>query len=329
MQNPELRLKWLVIFEQIARTGSVQTVATDIGLSVSTVSQHLLNLEQALGVDLVDHAKRPMALTPAGRTFLRNIEEALRLIRQAKSEMALGNPTLIRDLRLGMVEDFDSEIAPELAQFLASVMPRCTFRHYTRPSHEILTMLQQQKIDVGVATRPLYEVPGLLEYPLLRDPFVLACPKSWSGSPGDLLAGKVGLPFLRYSRDQIIGMQINSQLRRLRLALPNKLEMESNQSIMGMVAEGSGWAITTPTCYVRALRFQDRVALHPFPGREFSRTLSLFSLDTIVQSSAQHILTALRQLIERRVVEQVTARMPWLAGRFRIMADAADHDPVS
>ena len=325
MQRSDLRLGWLEIFERVARSGSVQSVAMDIGLSVSTVSHHLLSLEQALGVDLIVHAKRPMVLTPAGTVFLRSIEQALRLIRRAENEVASGNLAQSRDLRLGLVEDFDSEVAPELAQLLANVMPNCTFRHYTRPSHEILAMLHNQKIDAGVATQPLQDVAGLVEYPLLRDPFVLACPKASSLVPEDLLAGKADLPFLRYSRDLIIGAQIETQLRRLKVNLPNRFELESNQSIMGIVAEGSGWAITTPTCYVRAQRFHDRVALHPFPGKEFSRTLSFFTTESYVQSSAELVLMTLRQLIERRVVGPVIAQMPWLASSFRIIPDRAAH----
>jgi hypothetical protein len=58
---------------------------------------------------------------------------ALRLIRSAESEMISGDLSQARDLRLGLVEDFDSEIAPELAQLLATEMPKCTFHHFTLP----------------------------------------------------------------------------------------------------------------------------------------------------------------------------------------------------
>ncbi len=323
MQRSALRLIWLEIFERVAQSGSVQTVATDIGLSVSTVSHHILSLEQALSISLLDHTRRPMVLTPAGTVFLRSVEEALRLIRGAESEMISGDLSQARDLRLGLVEDFDSEIAPELAQQLATAMPKCTFRHFTRPSHEILEMLRNQRIDAGVATRPPQDVPGLLEYPLLRDPFVLACPRASTATPETLLAGKTSLPFLRYSQNQIIGVQIEAQLRRSRVSLANRFELESNQSIMGMVAAGSGWAITTPTSYVRAKRFHDKVTLHPFPGKGFSRTLSLFTTESYVQPVAELILSSLQQLIARQVVAPVIQRMPWLESTFQVVESSA------
>ena len=73
MQNNDLSLKWLKAFQLVAQSGSVQTVAADMGLSVSTVSHHLSKLEENLGVLLLDHSRRPMVLTPPGTVFLRYI----------------------------------------------------------------------------------------------------------------------------------------------------------------------------------------------------------------------------------------------------------------
>ena len=63
-------LRGLEVFEALAATGSVARASETTGLSQPAVSQQMRNLEAALGVDLVDHGKRPMQLTPAGRSFL-------------------------------------------------------------------------------------------------------------------------------------------------------------------------------------------------------------------------------------------------------------------
>ncbi len=320
MQRGNLSLKWLEVFQLVAQSGSVQVVAADIGLSVSTVSHHLRSLEDQLGVSLLDHSRRPMVLTPAGTVFLRYIDDALRLIRRAEIELISSNLVEARDLRLGIVDDFDSEVAPELAQTLAVAMPRCTFHHFNRPSHEILTLLRNQELDIGMATRPMADVPGLVEYPLLRDPFVLATPASRSTPPEAYLSGDSNLPFLRYASSQIIGGLIEAQLNRLRVSLPNRFELESNQSIMGMVAAGSGWAITTPASIVRAKRFHSQIRLHRFPGKGFSRTLSFFTNDVSVQPVVDLILTTARRLIQQRVVSPLIAEIPWLEDSFYLLA---------
>ncbi|MGI9393397.1 MAG: LysR family transcriptional regulator [Boseongicola sp.] len=321
MQRTRLSLRGLEIFQLLAKSGSVQKVASDTGLSISTVSHHLKNLEDSLGVGLMDHSRRPMVLTPSGSIYLRHIEDGLRIIRRGEIELTSGNLLETLDLRFGIVDDFDSEVAPELAEFLARAMPRCTFKHHTRPSHEILGLLLDQKLDVGVATRPTGDAPGLIEYPVLYDPFILATPIELESAPEDLLSGNAKLPLLRYARSQIIGQLIEAQLRRLRVSLPNRFEMESNHSVLGMVAEGGGWAITTPASYARAKRFHGRIALRPFPGRGFARTISLFTTEVYPQPTAEIILETLRRLIARHVVDPITAQHPWLLPGFQLLSE--------
>ena len=56
-------LRGLEVFEALAESGSVAKAAEGTGLSQPAVSQQMRNLEGALGVDLVDHGRRPMRLT--------------------------------------------------------------------------------------------------------------------------------------------------------------------------------------------------------------------------------------------------------------------------
>ena len=156
---------------------------------------------------------------------------------------------------------------------------------------------------------------------MLQDPFVLALPHTMDTPPEAYLSGQAPLPFLRYSQTQIIGRLIEAQLRRLRITLPNRFELDSNQSLMGMGAEGHGWAITTPSSFARARRFRDRIALYPFPDRGFGRTLSLFATEVHVEPMAQLVSTQLRQLIRTRLVAPVLADHPWLGDSFHLMAD--------
>jgi DNA-binding transcriptional LysR family regulator len=312
-------MRWLEVFQLVAKSGSIQAVASETGLSVSTVSHHLRSLEDSLGVSLLNHARRPMVLTPTGAIFLKYVEEGLRLIRQGETELTSGNLSEARDLRLGVVDDFDSEVAPALAQFLAQAMPKCTFQHHTRPSHEIIRLLYENKLDVGVATRPVNDLTGLIEFPLLRDPFLMAIPSSAELSSENLLSGKSDLPFLRYSQNQIIGTLIEAHLRRIRATLPNRFELESNQSIIGMVAEGSGWTITTPASYMRARRFHSRVTLLPFPGKGFVRTLSLFTTEVYPETMAELIASTMRRLIARHFVDPIANSYAWLSSDFRLL----------
>lgn len=326
MQRTGLSLRGLEIFQLVAKSGSVRQVAAETGLSISTVSHHLRGVEECLGVDLLDHSRRPMVLTPEGNIFARHVEEGLRMIRRGETELTSGNLAQVRELRFGIVDDFDSEVAPELAQFMARAMPKCTFKHHTRPSHEIIRLITEKNLDLGVATRPVSDISGLIEYPVLREPFVIALPASLGETPEECLAGHCKLPFLRYSHQQMIGSLIEAHLRRSRINLPNRFELESNQSLLGMVADGSGWAITTPASFVRARRFHDQIVLHPYPGKGFVRTLSLFSTEVFPKATAEMIADALRRLIHRYFVDPISKNYDWLSPGFRVLETVGEGD---
>ena len=323
MQKP-LSLRWLEVFQLISKSGSMQKVAQETGLSISTVSNHLRSLENTLGVDLVDHTRRPMGLTPAGVVFARYVYDGLMTLKRGEAEIRSGSWQHATDLRMALLDDFDNEVGPDLFQFLSTALPRCSFRHYTRPSHEIIEKLQEQKLDAGVATRPVGLLPDLIEYPLMRDPFILVVPAGFTGKLESLTKADPPLPFLRYSRDLTIGKQIETQLNRLKISLPNRFELECNQSIIGLVAESNGWAVTTAASYQRAQRFHDRVKVIRFPEKSFARTVSLFTTNVYPEATSQLIHEALQKSLSVRFTTPMRRRFPWLTEDFHIISAAAN-----
>ncbi|MEM9633603.1 MAG: LysR family transcriptional regulator, partial [Pseudomonadota bacterium] len=207
MTSPErldLSLKGLELFQTVARKGSLLEASEETGLSTSTISHHLRVLETSLGIELFNHKRRPMLLTPKGQAFLRNIDDALHSIRRAKAEAAAGNVIEASYLRLGAIEDLDSDIIPDLAVQLSSSMPRCDFLYLTDFSHALLEMLHNRQLDLGITTTPKDRLQDLVDLPFLRDPFVMVTPSTAEQSTSDILAGKSDLPFLRFSKNLMV-----------------------------------------------------------------------------------------------------------------------------
>lgn len=314
-----LNLKWLEIFQLCARNGSLRETAKEAGLSVSTVSHHLRRLEDHLGVELFNHARRPMVLTPKGHMFLRDIDIALQAIRKAKAEASAGNLTEASYLRLGTIEDLESDVIPDLAVHLSQRMPDCDFLYHTATSHEIIEMLQDRDLDLGIATAPPDRLRDLQDRPLLRDPFIIVLPAGVEPSVPDVLREGYGLPFLQFSSDLIIAGQIEAQLRRVGLRLPHKFECGSNQTLMAMVAAGAGWTITTPLLFSRAKRFQPKLLMQPFPGKRFSRTLSLITTPDCSRSVLDIVNGRIRKALDAQVIRPLLETAPWLEDQFKLI----------
>lgn len=320
MERSKLSLTWLEVFQAVARSGSVQGAARRLGISISTVSHHLTCLETAVGVAPIDHRKRPMALTPEGDILLARVDASLSLLRKGLSEVWSNDPAaLIRSLRIAVIEDLDTEVTPAVAASLSAALPACALSFLSRPSHDILTLLQSDDIDLGIASAAEFRLLGLSEAPLLRDPYVLVVPRDQRASAGDYVGGRVDLPFLRYSRKQHMGRRIEAQLKRLRLDAPSRLEFESTPAILALIAGRTAWTITTALNVASADRYHDQIAILPLPGAGFVRRLSIFRADTLPVSLFETVEHSLRPLLQDRMIAPMTAAHPRLTDQFRLL----------
>ncbi len=314
-----ISLRALAMFEVLARNGSIAETARRTGQSQPAVSQQLQRLEAGLGTPLMHHGTRPMTLTNAGRVFLTRAQESLRQLRLARTELELLDLSHLTRLRIGIIEDFDAEVTPALVSTLSQNLRNCHFKQVSGPSHELGAKLDDRSLDLIVAAAGTDPVPGWHELALLRDPYILATPLDFTFDPGDPLPALRDLPFLRQDRDMLMGRQIEAQLARLRIDLTDRFEIGSIQSLMGLVANGFGWTITTPLGYVRARRFQDQIAVHPLPFAKFSRHISLFWRADGAGKVPGDIAKILRALLQQSVVAEGLETMPWLQSEYRVI----------
>ncbi|MGR3713474.1 MAG: LysR family transcriptional regulator [Shimia sp.] len=314
-------LRGLEVFEALAASGSVAQAAETTGLSQPAVSQQIRNLQTALSTDLLDHSKRPMQLTPAGRAYLARASSVLSQLRLAQSELAVMDLTHLTQLSMGIIDDFDNDLTPRLVTTLAESLTRCQFRLITAPSHEITAALRDHSLHMGVTASTGEVIDGVTEYPLAQDPFILVTPAGLVPQGGDPMTILNELPMLRYGREQLISRQIEAHLKRVQLDPPNRYEIGSNPSLIAMVSRGIGWAITTPFSFLRAARFHEKIDAHPLPFAPFSRSISLLAGEDWADNVPRDVAQTMRRLIEQQLVLPGVERFPWLEGDFRILDD--------
>jgi DNA-binding transcriptional LysR family regulator len=74
-------------FAAVVEAGSFVAAADVTGLSKTAVSRHISNLEQRLGVRLLQRTTRRLSLTDEGRTFFTRVKDVLGSIDEAESEL--------------------------------------------------------------------------------------------------------------------------------------------------------------------------------------------------------------------------------------------------
>ncbi len=146
----DINLKLLRSFEAVARHRSFTRAAIDLKRTQSTVSAQVSELEQQLGVMLIERTSRRVALTAAGEALAVAVSEALRLIHDG-----LGAARNFGDDRRGRIV---IACVPSLSSvLLPSILAAYRCRDKTTridveelTSSEIVTAIGAAAIDFGI-----------------------------------------------------------------------------------------------------------------------------------------------------------------------------------
>jgi DNA-binding transcriptional LysR family regulator len=86
MDKSDLTLERMRTFVRVAERGSLSAVARELGVGQSTVTRHLRELEEAVGVPLLSRTTRRVTMTDEGSRYYARSVEILRLVEQAGDE---------------------------------------------------------------------------------------------------------------------------------------------------------------------------------------------------------------------------------------------------
>lgn len=319
-QGPGRITLWGVeVFTALAEEGSVSGAARRLGASASSVSQQITNLEHALGAQLFDRSARPVALSPAGTLFLRRAQAILNEAAQARAELAVRDLAMLTRLRLGLIEDFDSEVTPRLLTEMAEELTDCHFLLETGASHRLLEKLEARQLDVVVAAQTGPTADWSEVHPLLHEPFVVAAPRGrFTPGPG-LRCALLRLPFIHYTSRHMMGRLIDDHLERQNLALPRRFELDSYHAIMAMVTAGTGWTIISPLGCMAADRFCESVDVFELPFAPIGRMIALSARRGVLDEMSARIAARLRRLLGEHVVLRARRRMPFLGESLSVL----------
>ncbi|WP_417248047.1 LysR family transcriptional regulator [Celeribacter sp.] len=307
---------WAVdVFLTTAEEGSITAAARRLGASPSAISQQLTNLEALFGAELLNRRERPVTLTPAGRIFRPRAQRIRDEANSARSDMARLDLSQLGNLRLGMVEDFEATVTPQLITGMAEHLKNTRFELETGPSHRLLDALEHRACDVAVAADMGTHAPWMEVRPLLRDPFVAMVPK---GMRADQALAE-GLPLINYTRRHAMGRELASHLLDAGLAPAQRFELDSYRAMIAMVAAGNGWTILTALGALHAGRFADQIEVEEMPVAPLERRLSLFARRDEMGEIADDIAARLRRLIGDNIVTPARADWPWLGDRLSVL----------
>jgi DNA-binding transcriptional LysR family regulator len=106
MDKSSVNLEHMRTFARVAERGSLSAVARELNLGQSTISRHLQELEEAIGVPLLSRTTRRVTLTDEGSRYYANCVQILGLVEQAGDEARATRSAAAGTVRLSCTAAF-------------------------------------------------------------------------------------------------------------------------------------------------------------------------------------------------------------------------------
>src|SRR6266581_1374395 len=150
-----MELRHLRYFVAVAEDLNFTKAAAKLHLAQPSLTRQIHNLEDELGVRLLNRAKSQVALTEEGRSFLVDARRILALA----TESILAVQRLSRgetgQLNIAYLSNFDFQLLPETLAAFRQTFPHIALNLFDMTPAEQFRALEARKIDLGfVGLRP-------------------------------------------------------------------------------------------------------------------------------------------------------------------------------
>lgn len=167
-------LRQLKVFVAVARAGSFSRAGEAIGLSQSAVSHSVKELENEVGVRLLDRTTREVVLTDAGVQLASRLERILEDLHGVLLDTRSVGLQLSGTVRVAASQTISAHLIPQSLASSNIRYPAIRFVLHDRPQQWVLESIRQGEVDFGIVIDP-GEASDLVCEVVLSEPFLLLC----------------------------------------------------------------------------------------------------------------------------------------------------------
>ncbi len=149
-----LDLNDVALFVQVVRAGSFAAAARRLGMPANTASRRIQQLEQLLGLRLMQRSTRKLTLTDAGATFYARCADQVEALAEAAQELGEGSHVPSGRVRVAASADFFSVFRMELIAEFLDAHPKVRLEFVLSDERADLI---EQGIDVAIRSGKVLE----------------------------------------------------------------------------------------------------------------------------------------------------------------------------
>lgn len=287
-----LELRHLRYFRAVAEELNFTRAAERLHIAQPPLSQQIRQLEEELGVLLIERSSRPLRLTEAGELLLRRSIGILAEVEAAAQDVRRIGRGQSGRLAIGFAGSAMFSILPDILNSYRDQYPDVELVFREMLASEIAIALEKRTIDVGFARPGLLPEDDLEQHLLAEEALVAAVPlrhplATCVTIPVARLNGQAAILYPRYPKPSLTDL-ILQQLQQHQVSLHLVQQADNIQTVIGLVAAGAGISFVPAS-----VSLQDRNNVRYIP----IAPQVLLAPMTIVWRRP-HVTTALRHFID-------------------------------
>ena len=305
----------------LGQTKAFSEAGKILGISQSAVSKNVTNLEEDLGMRLIDRSTRPIRLTRKGKALhdylIRDILSLNNFYLNLTNDF-LRNVTL----NIGCIESFMHHVTRPLIEHYSDKLVSCKVLRGVSP--RLLKDFDNDDIDIFISALPFYERSDLHRIFLYSEPTVLIVPKCTSKPISSWEELKQSnLPLLLGTQSSTDGKLSRNYLNKLRFRFNGRVSVDDYATTFDLIANGFGWTLQTPLTLSSFSQYLDKVQILPMPSPVSSRDFFVITrTNEECIRMAKDVSKVLSEIVLKTVVPKSLAIAPWIRTHLQIYDDS-------
>jgi DNA-binding transcriptional LysR family regulator len=243
-------LRHLVYFREVARRLHFRKAAEALAIAQPALSRQIAQLEEDLGVRLLNRSSRRVELTPAGAALLERVEPVLSALLRVPADMKAVSEGRVGRLRVAFTGLAMATVLPDILRGFHRQFPGIRLELNESPSALQVAALQAGEIDCGFF-HPDGPSPGIETTLLLRERNGVLLPSDHPlrAKKGLQLRDLAGTPFVLFPRANNPGFydRVLAAFASSGIAPSIAEEVWPRSNAVGLVRAGVGATFAAPS----------------------------------------------------------------------------------
>lgn len=269
----------LQFFLTLAREQHFGRAAEECGITQPTLSAAIRQLENELGVMLVNRGSRYQGLTPEGQRVLEWARRIVADARTMKEEMRTARTGLAGHIRIAAIPTALSLVPKITAPFQAK-HPDVTFSIQSATSLQIMSQLENLETDIGITYLENEPLGRVVTVPLVEERYHLVISRTAAQSKRTSISWREAaeLPLCLLTADMQNRRIINRHMAEAGATIAPRLESNSMIVLFTHVLAGR-WASIMPLEAARSFGFAEQIDVIPLVEPEVSHSVGVVAVE--------------------------------------------------